>query len=712
MSMKALPLILLLAGLAHAGAEGAARPAGAPAAPPAAGGRAITEEDLYRFRWIADPRIAPDGSRVVFVLESVAADRKGYDTDLYVVPAAGGEPRRLTSGHGDSAPRWSPDGGTVAFLRPVAGVPQIHLLPAAGGEARVLTSLARGAASPAWSPDGGALAFTSTTRPDGGGPPAGDGDVRVVTRPEFRTDGQGYLDPREPAHVWSVALEDGACRPLTRGPFEEAEPFFSRDGARVYFVSDRRPAPWYEPEDEDLFSVQRDGGGWRKEVDIDGPIHSPALSPDGRAVAFVGWISPGAERVRSYDQPDLMVWEGGGELRNLTVEFDGDLGNAIQFDQFAPRAQAAIPVAWTGDGRALLAIGGLGGRSGLIRLERASGKRSLIDWGDRTVTAFSATPDGRRAVLLAGSATEIGDLYLYEAGRKDLRRLTEVNRDLFRGLRIAGPRPLAYRSFDGERIEGWLLGPDLPGEGARIPLVLEIHGGPHLAYGYAFSHEFQWLAAQGYGVLYVNPRGSATYGQRFGNLIQYRFPGDDFKDLMAGVDAALAQGWADPARLGVTGISGGGLLTNWAIGHTDRFAAAVAQNSIADWISFYYTADFAMFAPFWFRNPPFLDPQGYLDRSPASFAASIRTPLMILHSEDDLRTPIGQGEAIFRALLAQRKKAVMVRFPGESHLLFATGQPVHRVERLRHIRNWFDIYLKDRPNPLYDDPRGNETVTP
>ena len=181
---------------------------------------------------------------------------------------------------------------------------------------------------------------------------------------------------------------------------------------------------------------------------------------------------------------------------------------------------------------------------------------------------------------------------------------------------------------------------------------------------------------------------------------------------MAGVDAALALGWADPARLGITGISGGGLLTNWAIGHTDRFAAAVAQNSIADWISFYYTADFAMFTPFWFRNPPFLDPQGYLDRSPVSFAASIRTPLMILHSEDDLRTPIGQGEAIFRALLAQRKKAVMVRFPGESHLLFAAGQPVHRVERLRHIRNWFDIHLNGRPNPLYDDPRGNETVTP
>ncbi|PYS95826.1 MAG: S9 family peptidase [Acidobacteria bacterium] len=712
MSMKALPLILLLAGLARNGASGAPRAAGAPAAPAAAGSRAIAAEDLYRFRWIADPRIAPDGSRVVFVLESVSADRKAYDTDLYVVPAAGGEPRRLTSGHGDSAPRWSPDGGSIAFLRPVAGVPQIHLVRAEGGEARALTSLPRGAASPAWSPDGGALAFTSTTRPDGGGPAPGDSDVRVVTRPEFRADGQGYLDPGEPAHVWSVSLEDGACRPLTRGPFEEAEPFFSRDGARIYFTSDRRPAPWYEPEDEDLFSIQRDGGGWRKEVDIDGPIHSPALSPDGRAVAFVGWINPPTERVRSYDQPDLLVWEGGGELRNLTLEFDGDLGNAIQSDQFAPRAQAPIPVAWTGDSRGLLTIGGLGGRSGLIRLERATGKQSLVEWSDRTVSAFSATPDGRRAVLLAGSATEIGDLYLYEAGRKGLGRLTEVNRDLFRGLRIAAPRPLAYKSFDGERIEGWLLRPDLPGEGTRSPLVLEIHGGPHLAYGHAFSHEFQWLAAQGYGVLYVNPRGSATYGQRFGNLIQYRFPGDDFKDLMAGVDAALALGWADPARLGITGISGGGLLTNWAIGHTDRFAAAVAQNSIADWISFYYTADFAMFTPFWFRNPPFLDPQGYLDRSPVSFAASIRTPLMILHSEDDLRTPIGQGEAIFRALLAQRKKAVMVRFPGESHLLFAAGQPVHRVERLRHIRNWFDIHLNGRPNPLYDDPRGNETVTP
>ncbi len=675
-------------------------------APPAVPARPITEEDLYAFRWVADPRISPDGSRVAFVLVSASRDRKGYDSGLYLVSAEGGEPRRLTAGPRDVAPRWSPDGRFIAFLRTADDTPQIYLLPLEGGEARALTSLKKGAGQPAWSPDGRSVVFTSTTAvdlKDDDAPGAGT-DVRIVTRPVYRSDGEGFLDPREVSHVFILGVDGGAPKALTSDPFGDQDPFLSRDGTRVFFTSDRRPQPWHEPLDDDLFSVRTDGGDARKEADIDGPIRNASLSPDSRAIAFAGWFNPSdTDKVPSYAKTELILWRQ-GEVRALTAGDDDEIGSAIIADQFAPRGQAPIPILWGPDGRSLLTVTSLHGRSGLTRYDIPSGSRTSIAWGERTVTALSATPDGRRAVLLAGSAVEIGDLYLFEPGKKDLRRLTDVNRDLLRGLTLSQPEPIRFRSFDGEGIEGWVMRPIGFAPGIAYPLIVEIHGGPHIAYGAAFFHEFQWLAAQGYGVLFVNPRGSATYGRRFGNAIQYRYPGDDFKDIMAGLDTALKQGWADPARLGVTGGSGGGLLTNWAIGHTDRFAAAVTDRCVSEWISFYYSADFTLFIPTWFRNPPFLDPQDYIDRSPVTYAASIRTPLMILHAEEDWRTPIGQGEAMFRALLAQKKRTVMIRFPGEGHELSRSGQPRHRVERLQHLRNWFDIYLKGKRITLYDDP--------
>jgi len=237
----------------------------------------------------------------------------------------------------------------------------------------------------------------------------------------------------------------------------------------------------------------------------------------------------------------------------------------------------------------------------------------------------------------------------------------------------------------------------------KYPLILEIHGGPHTAYGVGFFHEFQELATGGYLVLYTNPRGSTTYGQEFGNVIQYHYPGDDYRDLMAGVDEALKRGFVDPKRMGVTGGSGGGLLTNWIIGHTDRFAAAVTDRCVSDWIGFYESTDFTLFTPSWFRKPPFEDPQESIERSPVTYASRITTPLMIIHGEEDWRTPIGQGEAMFRALEQQKKPVVMVRFPGESHELSRSGAPSRRVQRLHHGRQWFDKWLLGKPIKDYDE---------
>jgi dipeptidyl aminopeptidase/acylaminoacyl peptidase len=274
---------------------------------------------------------------------------------------------------------------------------------------------------------------------------------------------------------------------------------------------------------------------------------------------------------------------------------------------------------------------------------------------------------------------------------------------LFTRLSLTEPETIWYKSFDGRRIQAWLQRPPDFQAGKKYPLILDIHGGPHSAYGYVFDHEFQWMAAKGYVVLYPNPRGSTSYGQEFGNIIQYHYPGDDFKDLMAGVDELIARGWVDPEKLGVTGGSGGGVLTNWTVGHTDRFKAAVSQRSIADWTGFWYTADFSQFTPFWFRGAPWQQEADFKERSPITYIERVHTPLMLIEGEADFRTPPADGgEQMFRALKYLKRPVVMVRFPGESHELSRSGKPSHRVERLQHIVAWFDKYLMGQDIHTYD----------
>jgi dipeptidyl aminopeptidase/acylaminoacyl peptidase len=281
--------------------------------------------------------------------------------------------------------------------------------------------------------------------------------------------------------------------------------------------------------------------------------------------------------------------------------------------------------------------------------------------------------------------------------------LTKINDELFSQLDLTPPEEIWYTSFDGRKIHGLIQKPPKFDSSKKYPFILEIHGGPHSAYGFNFTHEFQWMAAKGYVVLYTNPRGSTSYGQDFGNIIQYNYPGDDYKDLMAGVDEILKRGYIDETRLGVTGGSGGGVLTNWTVGHTNRFKAAVSQRSIADWAGFWYTADFTLFQATWFRGAPWEDPEDFVKRSPITYIKNVTTPMMFIEGEADWRTPPNEGgEVMFRALKYRKIPTVMVRFPNESHELSRSGAPWHRVERLQHILNWFDKYLQDKPIKLYD----------
>jgi len=686
------------------------------------GKRVITETDIYAFQWISNPQISPDGSRVVFTRVNVTPKHDNYDTALWIISSSGGAPRQLTSGPRDSSPRWSPDGRTLAFVRggekdgkPQPG--QIYLLSMDGGEARPLTDLPKGAGGPAWSPDGRWIAFSSTTIHDDFDKKKDKdaeekSDVRVITRAEYRMNGAGYLEPDRPSHIWTVEVPKIPSAPqkakqITSGDFAESDIVWSRDGARIYFTTDRVKEPEFEPPHAELYMVSAAGGEIRKVASIDGPIRSISLSPDGGRMAFVGSIESDKEHIqRSYSQADLFVTgaQPGAAPKNLTADYDYDIGGGVGGDQAPPRGGGPSKPFWSKDGHFVYVVSGEEGRVNLKRVDAETGKVEALTKGDQDVSAYDATPDGSKVAVLISTPTNIGDLYLVDGKTGAMNRLTHINEELFSQINITEPAMIWYKSFDGRKIQAWVQRPPDFQEGKKYPLILDIHGGPHAAYGYTFDHEFQWMAAKGYVVLYPNPRGSTTYGQEFGNVIQYHYPGDDFKDLMAGVDELVRLGWVDPDRMGVTGGSGGGVLTNWAVGHTDRFKAAVSQRSIADWRDFWYDADFTQFTASWFRGAPWEQEADFKERSPITYVEKMNTPLMLIEGESDLRCPPASGgEQMFRALKYRHVPVVMVRFPGESHELSRSGKPMHRVERLQHIVAWFDKYLQGKEIRTYGD---------
>ena len=682
--------------------------------------RSITEKDLFQFTWIGDPHVSPDGSRVAFVRVTVNEKADRYETSIWSVPMSGTEaPLRLTAGPRDTRPCWSPDGKKLAFIRGTEkdNKPQpgnIWVLPLAGGEPWQITSLPKGVQSLEWSPDGKTIALTSKTKPYDLKPPQEkpdhESDVRVITRAVYRSNGEGYLDTSRPAHIWTIAVpaslgESATPKQLTTGAFEEHSPIWSPDSKTLYFTSRRDPEPYYQPGRTDIYSIPASGGEPVKitsiELDYGGEDTEIVLSPDSKRLAFSA--APNSASL-SYKQPDLFVVEvaAGAVPKNLTSNLDFDVASGLSGDQRAPRGGGSPDALWSADGRSLMAVVAKEGRANLQRFDAASGKITPITQGDQEVMSYSASPDRSKLVALISTPTNIGDLYAVEANGS-LRRLTNVNETLFSEVKLTPPEEIWYTSFDGKKINSWIQKPPDFDPGKKYPLILNIHGGPHAAYGYTFDHEFQWMAAKGYVVLYPNPRGSTSYGQDFGNIIQYRYPGDDYKDLMAGVDELIRRGYIDDKKLGVTGGSGGGLLTNWTVTQTDRFKAAVSQRSIADWAAWWYTADFTLFQPKWFKAAPWQDSADYSARSPITNVEKVTTPLMMIDGEVDYRTPpAAGGETMFRALKFLKRPVVMVRFPDESHELSRSGKPWHRVERLEHIVNWFDKYLQGKPVKGYE----------
>jgi dipeptidyl aminopeptidase/acylaminoacyl peptidase len=700
--------------------------------------RLLTDKDLFDFIWVANPQLSPDGTRVAFTRVEVDQKRTGYETSVWTVATNGKEaPLRLTNGKHDAQPRWSPDGNHIVFVRAgdkdETGKPkpgQLAMLSLAGGEAWTITDLPKGAANPVWSPDGKRIAFLSSTtqediqksqhKKDGAKSTAQavedehESDVHVISRAVYRSNDEGYLDPKRHEHIWILqvpASYDELTKPvqLTRGNFDEGEIVWSHDNSRIYFLTQPVDEPYYELPSTDIYSVPSAGGDPQRLATVPMDIGDLTLSPDGRKFAFHGAV---AQPVRSYSQPDLWVMDVALDAKpqNLTANYDFDMGDSVFGDNAAPRGGRGRTLYWSPDGRRLFDIVNKQGRTPLVRVDAQTGAVTEVTRGDQAVLDFSLNPSASTMVALVSAPVAIGDLFAV-ADDGTQTRITDFNRRLWSQLNLTAPEEINYTSFDGKPIQGWIQKPPDFDPRKRYPLILDIHGGPHAAYGWVFDHEFQWMAAKGYVVLYLNPRGSTGYGQEFGNVIQYHYPGDDYRDLMVGVDELIKRGYIDSKKLGVTGGSGGGVLTNWTITHTDRFAAAVSQRDISSWASWWYTADFTLFHPNWFKAPPFEDPQDYSNRSAITYVKNIHTPVLFVLGESDYRTPQDSGgEQLFRALKYLKRPTAMVVFPRETHELSRSGEPWHRIERLESIVGWFDKWMMGVPHPEYDINPGQPVV--
>jgi dipeptidyl aminopeptidase/acylaminoacyl peptidase len=647
--------------------------------------RPIVAEDVLAIAVVDEPCLSPDGESVAFTKKTADVTANAYRSAIWVVPFAGGVPRQLTSGTArDRAPLWSPDGRWLAFLSDRAGKPQIFVMPTDGGEARQLTDGLVGVEGLAWSPTSDRLAFIARVRPEGvdsildaPAPPP----HRDITRIKHRFDGRGLLDGR--THLFVLSLDGEPPHQITDGDWDDRLPAWSPDGSSIAFASSRTDdRDWADT--SSVYVVAPTGGDARQVTPDDTVLWGPAWSPDGQTIACVGRTAdaPAGANTRLWTVP-----AAGGTPTCLTGDADLSLGSDVLTDL---RAEHPVPTPlWTDDGARLRFLVSARGNAGLFEIAASGGEPRQLIGGDRVLLDVDAV--GERVVFTVTDAAEPGDVYAASADGSGERRLTDVNRDLFGELALATPKHIDVVGAGGQHVEGWFM----PGRGdGRRPLILEIHGGPHSLYGNAFFHEFQLLAARGYSVLYTNPRGSKGYGERFCAEIAGCWGELDYQDLMAAMDLIVQRPDVDTTRLGVAGGSYGGYMTNWIVGHTDRFQAAVTMRCLSNFISFYGTSDIGP----WFGERELLGSprdqlQRYWERSPLAYVENVTTPILILHGEQDLRCPQEQAEQWFVSLRRLGKTAEFVRFPDENHNLSRSGRPDRRVLRLNRIVEWFDRYL-------------------
>ncbi|HTS65344.1 MAG TPA: S9 family peptidase [Candidatus Acidoferrales bacterium] len=638
--------------------------------------RGVTPEDYFLFANVADPQISPDGRLVAYTITHVDAEQNRRNSEIWLVPFDGSAaPRQLTSSIGATSPRWSPDGKALAFLggRPA----QVQLLPMDGGEARRITSLKNGVTAFAWSPDGTRLVCVSRTGP---APAERSTDTRHYLASYYKFNGRSFFDPLR-SHLWVVSAHGGDARQITSGDQRnDLDPQWSPDGARVAFASERTDT---EPGAVDeIRTVSASGGEMKQIADRHEGDRSPRWSPDGKWIAYLA---------ASKEDESQAIWIAGAE--------GGVSRQAARRLDYVPAS-----LSWRDDGGALLFVSGWKGEQHLFSLDVRTGDVKAVTAGARYVTAPAIHYPSSRMVYTANDIRQLDELYASALDGSAERRLTHTNDDLLGRLELPEIERLPYKSADGWQVDGFFMKPVGWQEGRKYPMVLSIHGGPAGQYGMGWYHEFQVYTSRGWAVFFANPRGSTGYGVEFQRGVKMEWGGKAYQDLMNGVDAALAKyPWIDRERLGVTGGSYGGFMTNWIVSHTDRFKAAVTLRSISNFISDDGTRDGAYGHKRDFGGDIFENYEFYWRSSPLRYAKEVKTPILILHSDDDQRVPLEQGEQWFRALQHFHVPSEFVIFPRENHDLTRNGEPKHLVESLKWQVYWFDRYLNGNSRAVPPD---------
>ena len=638
--------------------------------------------DVFGLEWATDPQISPDGAHVVYVRNAndVMTDRAG--TNLWIVDTDGQNHRPITSSAGsNSSPRWSPSGDRLLWVSSRDGSSQLWLRWMHTNEDHRITNLTGSPGNISWSPDGNWIAFTMFVEDDPDAalargmpsPPEGAewaAPAVVIDDVQYKNDGQRGFARQGNVHVFVVPAEGGTPRQLTRGPYTHTGPVWTPRGESLIVVANRRADADFETNDTDLYEVALADGALTRLTDRYGPDAGPAVSPDGRSIAYVGFDDEyqGFQVSRLY----VMNRDGSGK-REIQTGLDAQYTD-----------EGSVHVARVSlDGDVDVVVDDLGGTA--IGRPYAGGSYSVSDGG--TVAYTRSTP------------LRPSDVGLAVRGQSS-RQLTRLNEDLLAHKELGQVEELWWESsVDGRRVHGWVITPPGFDPSQDYPLVLEIHGGPFSAYGPHFSAEAQLYAAAGNVVLYTNPRGSTSYGEEFGNLIHHAYPGDDYHDLMSGVDAVIDAGYVDEDRLFVTGGSGGGVLTAWIIGQTDRFAAAAVQKPVINWASFVLHADgIPFFGKYWFGEMPWEDIDHYWSRSPLSLVGNVTTPTMLVTGELDYRTPMSETEQYYGALKLVGVPTAMVRIPEASHGI--ASRPSQLLAKVTHILGWFDRYPRRSSRPV------------
>jgi dipeptidyl aminopeptidase/acylaminoacyl peptidase len=654
--------------------------------------RGITPEDYLSFQFAGDPHLSPDGNTVAYVVTTIDQKKNRRDSSVWLVEVDGSAaPRRISAeGFSSNSPRWSPNGKTLAILSARSADPatpatpgetpkaQIYLLSMSGGEGTPLTKLKNAVQNYQWSPDGSRIVLVSSSGPSDAIATADrKSDVRHYTHIQYKFNDTGWFDDKR-RHLWVVTVATGEAKQITEGQdWNDTDPQWSPDGTRIAFVSDRTGKAYDDSYNTDVWVIPAPGGPLAKISDHPFEDESPRWSPDGKQILFAG-------QTARHQFPKLyLASSSGGATSQLAVK---DI-DTIPAELFWPTSSSAFFAA------------GAKGETQLFRVDLAAHTFSAIVSGPRGVHAFDVNAAAGKMVYLANDFQHLDDVYISNLDGTGEHQLTHLNASLWAQLELQAVERLEYKSADGWPIDGFFVKPRGWHEGAKYPMVLVIHGGPEGMFGVDWYHEFQVYAAKGWAVFFCNPRGSTGYGEKFERGEINNWGRMDYQDVMAGVDAALQEyPWIDSSKLGVTGGSYGGYLTNWIVSHTDRFKAAVTLRSVSNFISDEGTRDGAYGHEEYFKGLLFDDFEQYWEASPLKYARNVHTPTLVLHSDNDFRVPIEQGEQWFRALQHYGVPSELVLFPRENHNLTRTGEPKHLVESLNWQMYWFDQYLNGNAN--------------